>query len=264
MSAPELSVVCKSCGAEVSPYVTECPYCGTRLRKRAPQLERRDGELAAKETRQTRRDRKRREAAAVRAERVLGEAGRPYATIIALLAPAVLFVLIQAAALNILDAGAIVTGLGAADPSSEPWRYLAAPWVYDDAGYIFCVGLAIAIFVPGLERRLGSVPSALLLLACGALGMLAAGALTEALDDSLIAAGGNGVALGAVAAWAALRWGESKGDPTDEVDWIGAAVVAAVLLLLPLVEDLADPIVGVGGALVGVAAGFAAGAVRRH
>ena len=26
---PELSVVCKSCGSEVSPYVTECPYCGT-------------------------------------------------------------------------------------------------------------------------------------------------------------------------------------------------------------------------------------------
>ncbi|KAA0269287.1 MAG: zinc-ribbon domain-containing protein, partial [Acidobacteria bacterium] len=37
---PELSVVCRSCGSEVSPYVTECPYCGHRLRKRAPRLER--------------------------------------------------------------------------------------------------------------------------------------------------------------------------------------------------------------------------------
>ena len=35
-SGPELFVVCKKCNSEVSPYITECPYCGTRLRKRAP------------------------------------------------------------------------------------------------------------------------------------------------------------------------------------------------------------------------------------
>ena len=39
-SGPDLFVVCKKCGSEVSPYITECPYCGTRLRKRAPKLER--------------------------------------------------------------------------------------------------------------------------------------------------------------------------------------------------------------------------------
>ena len=38
-SGPDLFVICKSCGSEVSPYITECPYCGTRLRKRAPKLE---------------------------------------------------------------------------------------------------------------------------------------------------------------------------------------------------------------------------------
>src|SRR5947199_6522244 len=37
---PDLFVVCKSCGSEVSPYITECPYCGNRLRKRAPKLDR--------------------------------------------------------------------------------------------------------------------------------------------------------------------------------------------------------------------------------
>ena len=36
-SGPELFVVCKKCNSEVSPYITECPYCGTRLRKRAPE-----------------------------------------------------------------------------------------------------------------------------------------------------------------------------------------------------------------------------------
>src|SRR2546430_1105281 len=39
-SGPDLFVVCKNCGSEVSPYITECPYCGTRLRKRAPKLDR--------------------------------------------------------------------------------------------------------------------------------------------------------------------------------------------------------------------------------
>src|SRR5881398_1661453 len=39
-ASPELSVVCKSCGAEVSPYITECPYCGARVQKRAPKLDR--------------------------------------------------------------------------------------------------------------------------------------------------------------------------------------------------------------------------------
>src|ERR1700734_2016716 len=37
-SGADLFVVCKQCGSEGSPYVTECPYCGTRLRRRAPKL----------------------------------------------------------------------------------------------------------------------------------------------------------------------------------------------------------------------------------
>ena len=43
MAQPDLFVVCKNCGSEVSPYITECPYCGTRLRKRAPKIERDGG-----------------------------------------------------------------------------------------------------------------------------------------------------------------------------------------------------------------------------
>src|SRR4051812_13132508 len=38
-SGADLFVVCKTCGSEVSPYITECPYCGSRLRKRAPKLD---------------------------------------------------------------------------------------------------------------------------------------------------------------------------------------------------------------------------------
>ncbi len=62
--APELSVVCKSCGSEVSPYVTECPYCGHRLRKRAPKLEREGDEIRVHESRRDKRKRMRNERAA--------------------------------------------------------------------------------------------------------------------------------------------------------------------------------------------------------
>ncbi len=42
MSQPDLFVVCKNCGSEVSPYITECPYCG-EMRKRAPKIDRSGG-----------------------------------------------------------------------------------------------------------------------------------------------------------------------------------------------------------------------------
>src|SRR5207237_2602288 len=44
---PDLFVICKSCGSEVSPYITECPYCGNRLRRRAPKLPRMQGSAGA-------------------------------------------------------------------------------------------------------------------------------------------------------------------------------------------------------------------------
>src|SRR3954470_20431134 len=50
---PDLFVVCKKCGSEVSPYITECPYCGTRLRKRAPKIDRRSGEASPRPPRRS-------------------------------------------------------------------------------------------------------------------------------------------------------------------------------------------------------------------
>src|SRR5918995_6869362 len=129
VSAPELSVVCKSCGSEVSPYVTECPYCGTRLRKRSQKLERVGDELTAKESRRAKRTRRRQEAASERASRALATE-RPYVTIAAVLIPAILLIVQTAAGLTVEDVGAIVGPVG-----SEWWRYLAAPWVYEDSGF---------------------------------------------------------------------------------------------------------------------------------
>ena len=249
MGSPELSVVCKSCGEEVSPYVTECPYCGARLRKRAPKLERRGDEFAPREPR-----RRFRRPAFPR----LAVAERPYATLAAILGPAFLLLVQRAADLLPGEVGAIVGPVG-----SEWWRYLVAPFVYSDIGYLFVIALALAIFVPPLERRLGMVSAVLLLLGCGALGMLAADGMSSLGlgGDPLLAAGGNGVALGAVAAWFAIRHSESRKHPGDDYDAIGVTVVAAVLLALPLAEDFASEWAGVAGGLVGLGAGFAAHAL---
>ena len=258
-SPPELSVVCRSCGSEVSPYVTECPYCGTRLRKRAPKLERHGDELMPQETRRQRRRRRASERRARGLPLVGAEVERPYVTAVAILMPALLLVVERAANLTPYDLGAIV---GPVD--GDWWRYLAAPFVYDDLGYLFVVGIAVAIFLPGVERRIGPVAAAMLVLAAGALGMLATDALDAALSDGIpVAAGGNGIALGALGAYLALRETERRADPTSEYDQVAVAVAAAVLLLLPLVEDFASPWAAVTGLLVGLGCGLAAGRGRR-
>jgi membrane associated rhomboid family serine protease len=256
VSSPELSVVCRSCGEEVSPYVTECPYCGTRLRKRAPKLELRGDELTPRESRRARR----RMARARRAERI-GE--RPYATIAAILIPAVLvLVRVASPALNTYDLGGI-----AGPVQGDWWRYLAAPFIYPDVGYLFVASAGIAIFGIAVEERLGSVATAILMVACGALGMVAADGVQTAFassNDVLLAAGGNGVALGLLAAWAVMRTAEVRGRPDEDVEVIGAAVAAAVLIVLPLVEDFADVFAGLAGALVGAGCGLAAAFARRE
>lgn len=256
-AGPELSVVCKSCGAEVSPYVTECPYCGTRLRKRAPKLERVGDEVRVREGRREKRRRRaaeRRAARSERAERLAIVADRPLATIAAILAASIVLVVERASGLSVFDLGAI---LGPVD--GDWWRYLAAPFVYDDVGYLFACGLALAIFLPPIERRVGIVPAVLLVLGTGALGMLAADGLDSAFGDGFpVAAGGNGIALGVLACWLVIRDTERRADPTDSYDRIAVAVAAAVLLLLPLVEDFADPWAGIVGGLVGAGCGLAA------
>jgi membrane associated rhomboid family serine protease len=236
--------------------VTECPYCGTRLRKRAPKLELRGDEITPRESRRARR----RAARAERAER-LGE--RPYAVIAAILIPAVLLLVrVASPAINAHDLGAIVGPV-----EDEWWRYLAAPFVYPDMGYLFVCAVGIAIFGIAVEMRLGLVSTIVLILACGALGMLAADGIETAFasaNDTLLAAGGNGIALGLVAAWAVMRAAEVRAHPDEEVEVIGAAVAAAVLILLPLVDDYANVFAGLGGALVGAGCGLVASVSRRE
>jgi len=252
MSETELSVICKNCGSEVSPYVTECPYCGTRLRKRAPKLERRGDGLEAQRPRRRRRPRWR------RARSSEAPAGfRPYATAAAILGPAVLLLVQKASGSSLTTFGGLVVPF-----ADQWWRLFTAPFAYTDVGYLFVVALGLAIFATPVERRLGSLPTAVLLIACGALGMLAASGVADARNDLSVIAGGNGVALGAVAAWFAIRRAEARGAIDEEYDLIGVVVVAAVLIVLPLFVPSADLVAGLVGGAVGGLAGLASTALR--
>ncbi|MEZ5077070.1 MAG: rhomboid family intramembrane serine protease [Solirubrobacterales bacterium] len=255
MSETELSVICKNCGSEVSPYVTECPYCGARLRKRAPKLERRGDALEARPKRRRRLrllPRRRNRPERPRAD-------RPYATIAAILGPAILLLAQKATGDPLSTFGGLVIPL-----EGQWWRYLTAPYAYVDVGYLFVVAVGLAIFGTGIERRLGTGPTALLLIACGSLGMLAAGAVASAQGDFDVIAGGNGMALGAVAAWFAIRRAEAQGAIDEEYDLIGVVVAAAVLLALPLFVASADVFAGLAGGAVGALSGLAATVLRPH
>ena len=244
MSETELQVVCKSCGAEVSPYVTECPYCGARLRKRAPNLEERDGGLAPR--------RSRREKLRERRRGLPRPSLRPgaWATGILLVGSAVLLVVRLALGEDTVGFGAV----GAPSPA-EWWRFLLAPLVYEGVGYLFGAGLAIAFFGAAVEQRLGTPATAVLLIACGSLGILGAFALADQRGAVEVLAGGNGTALGVIAAWWIIRRTEARrSGESDSVDWVPALIAAVVILALSLVQGTAEPFAAIIGGATGALA----------
>lgn len=243
--------------------MTECPYCGHRLRRRAPDLEREGDEIKVRETR---RERRRREKERRRLDREMGDSrrlpsvgalelgSRPTATASVLLVSAILLIVQRAVPLSLAEAGAIVGPVG-----SDYWRYLVAPFVYQDIGALLVIGAVIAIFGVAVERRMGSVATLTLIIACGTGGLLAADlAATAGLDDFLIAAGGNGVALGLLACWLMLQRAEAKVMFTEPLDVIGVSTIAIVILLIPVFEVTADPIAGLTGGLLGLLLGHLA------
>ncbi len=240
---PDLFVICKHCGSEVSPYITECPYCGHRLRKRAPKLDR-EGRPAEKVRRRSPAPSlgplRRGEIPGIRPD------GRPYATIALVLASLVLFVLLRAEVVDVVDVAIV------GSPSGEWWHVLTAPFAYENSGYAFVALFAIALFGWLVERRHGPIVVALLFLAGGAGGMAVAGAL-ETFPTAL---GGNGAALALLTAWAIPDLREARRGREVDGDLLGAAVFATVLLLLPVAVDWADSLAGATGLVAGAALGY--------
>jgi len=259
VSQPDLFVVCKNCGSEVSPYVTECPYCGQRVRKRAPKLERgQDTEPRPKQRRRPRLSR-------LRANEIEGIAPdtRPTVTL-GLIAVSLLVTLALATQeLGFDDVGGVVVGV-----ADEPWRYLTTLFVHDNLGYQFVTLVALGVFGTMIERRFGwfSVLAVFLLTgAAGAAASVAAdvGPLFESADVYAVL-GANGSALGMLGAWLTEdRRAARAGDDRDN-DLMGVYVFAAVLLLLPLAVVEANVVAGVVGAAAGALLGLALPALTRR
>ena len=247
MTQPDLFVVCKNCGSEVSPYVTECPYCGQRVRKRAPKLERGERE-AARRKRRSRLPR-------LRPDEIEGIAPdtRPYATIaLILICLATTFVAVTD---ETIDLGTIVV-----PGADEVWRWFTAPFVHGNAlGYQFVTLVAVGIFGSLLERRFGPVPVVATFVLAGAAGCaiavsLEVPALFSDLSDNV--RGANGAALGLLTAWLVDDRRAARRGQDRENDLIGAYVIAAVLLLLSLAVEEANIGVAVGGAAAGALLGL--------
>jgi membrane associated rhomboid family serine protease len=240
---PDLFVICKNCQSEVSPYITECPYCGSRLRKRAPKLDR-EGRVT---------ERKRRAPAPSLPRLRPGEIpgirpeSRPYATIALVLAGFAGTLLWRAALVGSTHAVALWAQYG----THLWWRLLVAPFTYTNTGYAIVALGTIAVYGWLLERRHGPV----VVLVLFAIATVGGAALTSAASTFPVAFGANGGALALLIAWAipdllALRAGEDI-----DGDLLGTAVIAAVVALMPLAAPGASWV----SAGVGVVAGILVG-----
>jgi membrane associated rhomboid family serine protease len=250
VSEPDLFVVCKNCSSEVSPYVTECPYCGQRVRKRAPKIDR---EAGSSEVRPPRR-RRAPSLPKLRRDEIPGIAPetRPYATMALILGSLVVTLVLATGNVAGYD-------LGGTPILGEWWRLVSTPFVHDnDLGYQFVALVATAIFGMHLERRFGIAAVVGIFLLAGAAGV----ALSDALSV-FPAIGANGAALGLLTAWLvddrlAARRGVDRGN-----DLLGVLVFGAVLLLVPLAEPDASWAAGLAGAATGAVIGALISPLRR-
>jgi len=272
-SGADLFVVCKQCGAEVSPYITECPYCGNRLRRRAPKLPR----VNAPETTRSRRGAlgallgggragtrpsARRRPARARAVSDRWATTRPYATIAIVATACAGFIAVQAVPYLYLhmvlgpriEGEQIVTGI-----HGDWWRLITTQFVYTRGGgagvYAFLAIGAAGLFGWLLERRHGPAVVLALYLGAGVAGALVA----SATYTYPVVTGGNAAALALLMAWAAPDILDARARRSYEGDLAGAMVIAALLLAVPFARPEASWLGGVTGAAIGLVIGLGLG-----
>jgi membrane associated rhomboid family serine protease len=240
---PDLFVVCKKCGSEVSPYITECPYCGTRLRKRAPKIDRRSGDAAPRAPRRTVRP----TLSPLRTNEIPGirgdPTGRPNATIALLVLSLFGFLVLP----FVSDADVALVSL-----SGDAWRYVTAAFLYPNAWYQLAVLLAIGIFGWRLELRHGPILVVALFVACGVGG----NAIGAAAGQDLLIFGAPGAALGMLAAWAVPDVLRARNGVEHDGDLLGTAVIGVTVALMPAVVPGANAIATFSGLLIGALAGL--------
>jgi membrane associated rhomboid family serine protease len=251
-SGADLFVVCTQCGSEVSPYITECPYCGHRLRRRAPKLP------PANATKRSLRGRAR----SLLAPRLRPAAGgvmararqqprrwageRPYATIALVAAGSLMWVLVHAEP-TLYGHAAILGPL-----QGDWWKLFTSEFVYADGIYAFVALLAVAIFGWLVENRHGRATVLALFFGAGATGALVA----DAAYQFPLVSGANSAALALVAAWAAPDLESARAGSYRDGDLLGAGALAALLLAMPFARPEASWLAGVVGGALGLAVGL--------
>ena len=243
----DLFVICKQCGSEVSPYITECPYCGHRLRRRAPKLPRGEQKERRRRRPQAMLGRLRPgEIPGIRAE------SRPYVTIAVVLVTCGVWVAWRGAYVS-LDKLLVAGPL-----DGDWWKLITYQLTYLSGIYQWVTLVAIAIFGWLVERRHGPAVVAALFFGAGA-----AGALVElAIYPLPLASGANAGALALLAAWAVPDLRSLRGGRYYDSDMIGVAAFAATLLAMPLARIEASWVAGVTGGAIGLLVGAGLETVR--
>jgi membrane associated rhomboid family serine protease len=254
-SGADLFVVCKQCNSEVSPYITECPYCGHRLRRRAPKLP------PANTSKRSLRGRARSllaprprpvpsggamARARTRHAPSRWAAERPYATIALVAASTLMWVIVHAEP-NVYLHAAILGPL-----QGNWWKLFTNEFAYVDGIYAFVAILTVAIFGWLLESRHGPVAVLALFFGAGVTGALVA----DAVYQFPLVSGANGAALALVAAWAAPDLELARTGSYRDGDLLGAGALAALLLAMPFARPEASWLAGVVGGALGLAVGL--------
>jgi len=256
-SGADLFVVCKQCGSEVSPYITECPYCGHRLRRRAPKLPRAHVPARAPRRRSgiTALLRRSRPAPLSGSSEGPGhlrssrwEGSRPYATI-ALVAAGTLSWIVFHAEPSIYAHMAIIGPLG-----GDWWKLFTSEFAYAYGFYAFLALVTVGLFGWLLEQRHGPAVVMAVFFGGGATGALVACAVYPL----PLANGGNAAALALLAAWAASDLRAARAGAFYEGDLLGVAAIAALLLALPFARVFSEAswLAGVVGAAFGLIVGL--------
>jgi membrane associated rhomboid family serine protease len=245
MSGPDLFVVCKNCRAEVSPYITECPYCGTRLRKRAPKLEK--GGMP-KAPRSARRKRPRPRLAPLRPGEIPGIRGerRPIVTVALVVVAMIASVVVRSSPERLSDL-ALIGPIG-----NSWWQLVTTTFIYTSTGYEIVALGSIFLFGWLLERRHGWWAP----LVVYVVGAAAGSGLVIAVDSVPLALGGNSAALALLAAWSVRDLLGRRRGREDDADMLGVLAIALILVLLPLAVEEAHSLAGLGGGIAGLLMGL--------
>ena len=235
-------MICKHCGAEVSPYITECPYCGNRIQKRAPKLDR-DGRIAEKKSRRppspTLPRLRRGEIPGIRHD------AHPYGTVLLVLLGFAGALLWRTSLINPIHL------IAYDNLHTDWWRVFTSPFIYSNTGYAVITLAVIALFGVLMERRHGMLMVFVLFI----LGAAAGTAVALEISPNLVM-GANGGALALLVAWAMPDLIALGAKEDFDGDLIGAAVLGLAVALMPLVAPEASWICDAVGVSAGILIGY--------